>query len=269
MPEERDQPEILTLTPPAPEWVERLQGLYKLWDAAHARGAWARDLERRLTASPDASKSHDRFYVAPYGKQAAAALDVSRSPAFPGLGIVHRVFSHPTMRRKGLGRRLVDAAKRDFRASGGRLLILVAPSTGAAGAFYRGQGFGEAVRARDGETLFGWAARGRHVREALLRFLKHEPVRWRKAVPGDWAALVAWSALPGGRPGTQPAALLDAEWLETFERLREKGEKPFSLEVGVSRHGYVVAARASGEVPAWLATLAPQQKPPAAAQGPE
>jgi len=260
---ESSEPEILTLSPPAPEWIEPLHGLYKLWDAAHAGGVWARDLEWRLGSSEEASRSHDRFYVAPHGKQAAAALDVSRSPDFLGLGIAHRVFAHPTMRRKGLAGRLVEAAKHDFRRSRGRLLILVAPSTGPASDFYRGHGFGEAVRAKDGETLFGWAARGRHVREALLRFLKHEPVRWREATPGDWAALVAYSALSGGRPDAQPATLRDHEWAEVFEALRPE-KKPFTLEVGESRHGYVVSLRLSAgeesltaaKPPEWLVTLA-------------
>ncbi|MHC4199501.1 MAG: GNAT family N-acetyltransferase, partial [Planctomycetota bacterium] len=260
---EGDEQDILTLSPPAPEWTEPLHGLYKLWDAAHAGGVWARDLEWRLGSPGEASLSHDRFYVAPHGKQAAAALDVSRSPDFLGLGIAHRVFAHPTMRRKGLAGRLVEAAKQDFRRSRGRLLILVAPSTGPASDFYRGHSFGEAVRAKDGETLFGWAARGRHVREALLRFLKHEPVSWREATPGDWAALVAYSALPGGRPDSQPATLRDHEWAEVFEALRPE-KKPFTLEVGESRHGYVVSVRVSAgekpltaaKPPEWLVKLA-------------
>ena len=254
-------PEVVTVVPPAPEWTERLLGLYKLWDQANATGAWAADLERRLAGSSGSSgsskksASHDRFYVSPHGSQAAAALDVSRSESWPGLGIVHRVFTHPTVRKKGLAQALVSAAKRDFRGSGGRLLIVVGPSTGAAKAFYSSQGFGEIVRAADGEALYGWAARGRHVREALLRFLKQEPIRWRAATPADWAALVAWSSLPGGRPGHAPSTLLDIEWVETFERHASPEDK-FALEVAESRHGYVVDARASGEVPEWLAKVA-------------
>ncbi len=254
-------PEVVTVAPPAPEWTERLHGLYGLWDRANAVGAWAADLERRLAAPPRSKKSgssgsHDRFYVSPHGRQAAAALDVSRSESWPGLGIVHRVFTHPTMRRKGLARALVASAKRDFRGSRGRLLTVVGPSTGVAKDFYVGQGFSEIVRAADGEALYGWAARGRHVREALLRFLKQSPLRWRAATPADWAALVAWSSLPGGRPGYVPSTLLDIEWIEVFELLASP-EAKFALEVAESRHGYVVDARASGEAPEWLAKIAP------------
>jgi hypothetical protein len=269
-------PEVVTVVPPAPEWAERLQGLYGLWDRANAVGAWAEDLARRLAPPPKSRKSkksgkpkksaksrkpgaavsHDRFYVSPHGRQAAAALDVSRSESWPGLGIVHRVFTHPTMRRKGLARTLMAAAKRDFRSSRGRLLTVVGPSAGAARDFYVSQGFSEIVRAADGEALYGWAARGRHVREALLRFLKQSSLRWRPATPADWAALVAWSSLPGGRPGHVPQALLDIEWIEAFELLASPKAK-FTLEVAESRHGYVVDARASGEAPAWLAKIAP------------
>ncbi|MHC4247607.1 MAG: GNAT family N-acetyltransferase [Planctomycetota bacterium] len=257
MGEPANTPEVLTVVPPGPEWAKRLLGLYRLWDRANATGAWAADLVRRLAAPEGVSRpegSHDRFYVSPHGEQAAAALDVSRSESWPGLGIVHRVFTHPTMRRKGLARALMSAAKRDFKGSRGRLLTVVGPSTGVARGFYLSQGFSEIVRAADGEALYGWAARGRHVREALLRFLKQEPVAWRPATPADWAALVAWSALPGGRPGHVPATLLDIEWIEAFDLLALP-EGGFELEVAESRHGYVVDARASGEVPEWLAKV--------------
>ncbi len=247
--------DVVTLAPPAPEWTARLQGLYKLWDAAHAEGVWARDLAWRLSVEPATSKAHDRFYAIPYGQQVAAALEVSRSEGFTGLGLVHRVFTHPTMRRKGLARKLIDAAKRDFRASGGRMLVLIAPGAGPVRAFYDRVGFREVVRAADGEALLGWAARGRHVREALLRFEKHAVVRRRPVEAGDWAALAVWSSLPGGLAGERPATLADSEWIEVFEALRAE-EPPFSLEVGISRHGHVVDARATGEAPEWLARLA-------------
>jgi len=258
MGEASNTPEVVTVVPPSPDWAKRLLGLYRLWDTANASGAWAADLVARLAGPPGERRptgSHDRFYISPHGPQIAAALDVSRSESWPGLGIVHRVFTHPTMRRNGLSRALVSEAKRDFKNSRGRLLIVVGPSTGVAKKFYASQGFSEIVRAADGEALYGWAARGRHVREALLRFLKQEPVKWRPATPADWAALVAWSALPGGRPGHAPSTLLDIEWIEAFERLASEKDK-LALEVAESRHGYVVSARASGDVPAWLARVA-------------
>ena len=257
MGEAANTPEVVTVSPPAPEWAKRLLGLYRLWDRANASGAWAADLVRRLAGPPGVSRpagSHDRFYVSPHGPQAAAALDVSRSESWPGLGIVHRVFTHPTMRRKGLARTLISAAKRDFKSSRGRLLTVAAPSTGVAKDFYVSQGFSEIVRAADGETLYGWAARGRHVREALLKFLKQDPLKWRPATPADWAALVAWSSLPGGRPGHVPPTLLDIEWIEAFELLATP-EANLALEIAESRHGYVVDARASGDVPEWLAKV--------------
>ena len=278
------------VVPPAPEWAARLLGLYKLWDEAHARGRWARDLERRLSTPAERSHARDRFYVFPHGIQVAAALDVSRSADFAGLGIVHRVFTHPTMRRRGLARGLIEAANADFKAFGGRLLVVVAPGTGAAREFYASAGFAEVVRAADGEALLGWAARGRHVREAALRFLRHEPVRWRRPTPGDWAALVAWSVLPGGNPGASPATIPDGEWIDVFEHLDharsgveraarvepparacfrahadrrsggmgtvDAGGDAWSMEVGESRHGYVVAARATDGAPEWLGELA-------------
>jgi ribosomal protein S18 acetylase RimI-like enzyme len=249
--------ELATIIPPSAEWRPRLLELYRLWDSDHARGPWARDLERRLTG-PLPEGALDRFYWARHGEQAAAALDVTRSKGFPGLGLVHRVFTHPVMRRRGIGRDLVEFAKADFRASGGRLLLVVSPEGGTARAFYERAGFREVVRARDGESLMGWAARGRHVREALLRFLRHEPVRWRDAQPGDWAALVAWSSMPGGRPDAAPATVLDGEWIDALGHAGaddEEGERPgagFRLRVGESRHGYVVAVRAEGEPPQCL-----------------
>jgi GNAT superfamily N-acetyltransferase len=258
MGEAENTPEVVIIVPPSADGAKRLLGLYRLWDSANASGAWAADLVARL-AGPEGTwrptGSHDRFYVSPHGRQAAAALDVSRSASWPGLGIVHRVFTHPSMRRKGLAQALLSAAKADFKNSRGRLLSVAAPSTGAARDFYVSQGFSEIVRAADGETLFGWAARGRHVREALLRFLKAGHVKWRPATPADWAALVAWSSLPGGRPGHVPATLLDIEWIEAFERLATPDGK-LALEVAESRHGYVVDARASGDVPEWLAKVA-------------
>jgi ribosomal protein S18 acetylase RimI-like enzyme len=262
------KPEILVLSPPAPAEVEKLLRLYRLWDAAHAKGAWARDLARRLGVGQDGSV--DRFYVAPHGEKIAAALDVSRSEKRPGFGIVHRVFTHPKMRRVGMAAELIEKAKSDFRASGGRILLVVAPGGGRARAFYESRGFREVVRARDGEAMLGWAARGRHVREAVLRLLKHKPASWRPADAGDWAGLVAWAALPGGRPDVEPAGLLDAEWGGVFEQLAiqttlgnepgggedGRGDRTLLLEVGESKRGFVVAARASGAVPKWLGEVA-------------
>jgi GNAT superfamily N-acetyltransferase len=238
--------------PPAPELVDRLGGLYKLWDRDHARGDWFRDLSDRLSVR--CPESIDRFYHVPYESQIAAALDVSRSATFNGLGVIHRVFAHPTQRRLGLSRKLIDAARSDFKDSRGRLLILAAPEAGAARRFYSDLGFSEIVRARDGEILYGWAARGRHVREAALRFLKHDPVTWRPAHKGDWPGLLLWSSLPGGQPGAVPDTLLDVEWIGAFDSLG--GETPaFGLDVGESRHGYIVAIRTTGSPPAFLAGL--------------
>jgi ribosomal protein S18 acetylase RimI-like enzyme len=285
-----EKPDILVLAPPAPAEVKRLLGLYKLWDKAHAAGPWARDLALRLGVRQDGA--HDRFYLAPHGAKIAAALDVSRSERPPGVrsaagspkrgragrklpgtqsgsgfGVVHRVFTHPKMRRHGYAAELISRAKADFRAAGGRILLVVAPGSGRARAFYESQGFREIVRARDGEAMLGWAARGRHVREAALRMLKPKASTWRPADAGDWAGLIAYSALPGGRPDVRPETFLDAEWGEVFERLAiqralpdepEDGEakQKLVLEVGESRRGFVVAARASGAVPKWLKTVA-------------
>lgn len=256
-----DKHEILVLAPPAPAEVKRLLGLYKLWDRPHAEGTWARDLALRLGSGLEGA--HDRFYMLPHGRKIASALDVSRSERSPGFGIAHRVFTHPKMRRRGLASSLMARAKEDFRASGGRILLVVAPAGGAAGAFYAAQGFREVVRARDGEAMLGWAARGRHVREAVLRLLRQKLGSWRGADAGDWAGLVAHSSLPGGRPDAELDSFLDAEWGEVFERLAIQGTLPdepegeeagkkLVLEVGESRRGFIVAARATGAVPKWL-----------------
>ncbi len=260
-----EKPDILVLAPPAPAEVKRLLGLYKLWDKAHAEGPWARDLALRLGVEQDGA--HDRFYLAPQGAKIAAALDVSRSKMTTGFGAVHRVFTHPKMRRRGLAAELIARAKADFRAAGGRILLVVAPGSGRARAFYESQGFREIVRARDGEAILGWAARGRHVREAALRMLKPKASTWRPADAGDWAGLIAYSALPGGTPDVRPETFLDAEWGKVFERLaiqRALPDEPdvgqakekLVLEVGESRRGFVVAVRASGAVPKWLKTVA-------------
>jgi GNAT superfamily N-acetyltransferase len=243
---------LTVVEPPAPAWAERLFGLYRLWDREHATGAWRDDLSRRISTAQ--SGAIDRFYLVPYNDQVAAALDVTRSASLAGPGLVHRVFAHPTQRRKGLSRCLFDAVRAEFRGSGGRLLLLVAPEAGVARRFYGELGFHEIVRGADGEILFGWAARGRHVREAALRFMRHEPVRWREANAGDWAGLVLFSCIPHGDPGRIPATLRDVEWIEVFERLASP--KPgFGLEVGESRHGYVVAVKTEGAAPAWLEAL--------------
>jgi len=246
-------PRVLVLSPPAPEWLGPIRALYSLWDHSHARGEWAADLERRLLGRAGAG-SLDRFYLVTHGEQVAAALDVSRSADFGGLAIVHRVFTHPAARRKGLARSLLEAAKRDFLDACGRLLIVAAPGTGPAREFYSAQGFSEIVRAADGTSLLGWAARGRQVREALLRFLRQEPVSFRAARSGDWAALVAWSSLPGGRPDYSPPTILDSEWIGVLGGA--------GIEVGESRHGYIVAARpcaqggtAAPRRPEWLERL--------------
>lgn len=256
--------EIIAVAPPAPEWVERLLALYGLWDGAHASGPWARDLGLRLTLPPETTRSLDRFYVSPYGNEVAAALDVTRSSRFAGLAAVHRVFTHPAMRRKGLARGLVERAKSDFRAAGGRLLILVAPEKGPARSLYAEAGFQEVARASDGEALLAWPARGRQGREAALRFVRHPPVRWRPADMGDWASLVLATSLVGLR---EPRTVLDVEWIPVLAPLegdeehgapsRPRGE--WTLSVGESRHGYVVAARTRGPAPGWLRSVLPPE----------
>lgn len=141
--------EVLTLSPPAAEWLKPLRELYSLWDAPHARGEWASDLERRLLGRAGRS-SQDRFYIVPCGRQVASAMDVSRSANFAGLAAVHRVFTHPAARRRGYAQALFEAAKRDFAACGGRILLAVVPEKGSTREFYSAQGFSEVVRARDG-----------------------------------------------------------------------------------------------------------------------
>jgi hypothetical protein len=120
---------------------------------------------------------------------------------------------------------------------------------------YASLGFSEVTRAADGEILFGWAARGRHVREAALRFLKHAPVSWRPATAGDWASLLLYSSLPGGRPDRAPQTLRDEDWIDVMHALTAAKPKA-TLELGESRHGYVVAVRGTGELPEWLEACA-------------
>lgn len=234
--------EALRIDPPAPEWEERLLALYRLWDRPHGSGLWARDLKARLAGL---AGTRDRFYAVPHGPQAAAALDVTVSPHLPALGIVHRVFTHPAARKKGLSLALLESAKTDFKALGGRMLLVNAPAEGAARGLYARAGFLEFASERD-DVLLGWPARGRRTKASLMRLLTKKPVTWREAIPGDWAGLVAWSILGSG------GGILDGEWIELFELQREK---KLSLRVGESGHGYIVRLQAAGELPARLSGL--------------
>jgi GNAT superfamily N-acetyltransferase len=112
--------EIITLHPPVREWVRPLLSMYSYWDEAHRSGVWAEDLRYRL----EGKGGRDAFHVALDGTVPVAALDISASRAEARVASIHRVFTNPYYRHRGLARRLLSRALEHFGASGGELLML-------------------------------------------------------------------------------------------------------------------------------------------------
>jgi GNAT superfamily N-acetyltransferase len=134
--------EIITLYPPVREWIRPLLSMYSYWDEAHRAGIWAEDLHYRL----EGRGGRDVFYVALDGTIPVAALDLSSSRADIRVGCIHRVFTNPYYRHRGLARRLLTRACEQFGSSGGELLMLNTGWDTSAHQLYQEYGFREMRR---------------------------------------------------------------------------------------------------------------------------
>jgi GNAT superfamily N-acetyltransferase len=134
--------EIITLFPPAREWIRPLLSMYSYWDEAHRSGIWADDLRSRL----EGRGGQDAFFVALDGSVPVAALDLCRSRADPRVGCIHRVFTNPYYRHRGLAGRLLSRACEHFETGGGEWLMLNTGWDTSAHHLYREFGFQEMRR---------------------------------------------------------------------------------------------------------------------------
>lgn len=134
--------EIITLHPPVREWIRPLLSMYSYWDEAHRSGIWAEDLRFRL----EGRGGRDVFYAALDGTIPVAALDLSSSQADIRVGSIHRVFTNPYYRHRGLARRLLARACEQFGANGGELLMLNTGWDTSAYQLYQEFGFREIRR---------------------------------------------------------------------------------------------------------------------------
>ena len=134
--------EIISLHPPVREWIRPLLSMYSYWDEAHRSGIWAEDLRYRL----EGKGGRDVFHVALDGTIPVAALDVSSSRADVRVGCIHRVFTNPYYRHRGLARKLLARACEQFGSSGGELLMLNTGWDTSAYQLYQEFGFREMRR---------------------------------------------------------------------------------------------------------------------------
>ena len=134
--------EIISLHPPVREWIRPLLSMYSYWDEAHRSGIWAEDLRSRL----EGKGGQDLFHVALDGTIPVAALDVSSSQADTRVGCIHRVFTNPYYRHRGLARKLLARACAQFGSSGGELLMLNTGWDTSAYQLYQEFGFREMRR---------------------------------------------------------------------------------------------------------------------------
>lgn len=180
--------EIITLHPPVREWIRPLLSMYSYWDEAHRSGIWAEDLRYRL----EGKGGNDVFHVALDGTIPVAALDLSCSRADMRVGCIHRVFTNPYYRHRGLARRLLDRALEQFRSGGGELLMLNTGWDTSAYQLYREFGFQEIRRDpwSDG-VLMGRTMSGAAIADWSTHYF--EPTDQVKAVQLDgrhWAPLM-------------------------------------------------------------------------------
>jgi GNAT superfamily N-acetyltransferase len=134
--------EIITLFAPAREWIRPLLSMYSYWDEAHRSGIWADDLRSRL----EGRGGRDAFFVALDGSVPVAALDLSCSQADVRVGCIHRVFTNPYYRHRGLAGRLLSRACEHFESEGGELLMLNTGWDTSAYQLYQEFGFEEMRR---------------------------------------------------------------------------------------------------------------------------
>jgi GNAT superfamily N-acetyltransferase len=180
--------EIITLRPPVREWVRPLMSMYSYWDEAHRSGVWAEDLRRRL----EGKGGRDVFHVALDGAAPVAALDVSCSRADVRVSCIHRVFTNPYYRHRGLARRLVERALGHFESGGGELLMLNTGWDTSAHHLYGEFGFQEIRRDpwSDG-VLMGRTMSGQSIAHWAESYFR--PADSVNAVPldaGHWAPLM-------------------------------------------------------------------------------
>jgi GNAT superfamily N-acetyltransferase len=180
--------EIITLHPPVREWIRPLLSMYSYWDEEHRSGIWAEDLRNRL----EGKGGRDVFYVALDGTVPIAALDLSASQADPRVACIHRVFTNPYYRHRGLARRLLGRACEQFGADGGELLMLNTGWDTSAHQLYREFGFRELRRDPWSEgVLMGRTMRGMPVSDWSRQYF--QPTDQVKVVQLDgrhWAPLM-------------------------------------------------------------------------------
>lgn len=180
--------EVITLCPPVREWIRPLLSMYSYWDEAHRSGIWAEDLRSRL----EGRGGKDVFYVALDGTVPVAALDLSSSQADARVGSIHRVFTNPYYRHRGLARKLLSRASEQFSAIGGELLMLNTGWDTSAYQLYQEHGFIELRRDpwSDG-VLMGRTMSGSSIPEWTAGYFQPtDQVRVVQLDAGHWAPLM-------------------------------------------------------------------------------
>lgn len=180
--------ELIMLHPPVREWIRPLLSMYSYWDEAHRSGIWAEDLRYRL----EGKGGNDVFHVALDGTIPVAALDLACSRADVRVGCIHRLFTNPYYRHRGLARRLLARAVEQFRADGGEMLMLNTGWDASAHQLYLEFGFQEMRRDpwSDG-VLMGRTMDGTPLADWCQRYF--EPTDQVNTVPLDgrhWAPLM-------------------------------------------------------------------------------
>ncbi|MCC6729856.1 MAG: GNAT family N-acetyltransferase [Chthonomonadales bacterium] len=137
----------------------------------HKGGEWQHHIASALAGGADSLET--RFYVGALGEELVANVMTVESL---GVGILGHVFTRPEHRRKGICQTLLGAALADFRARGGRSLLLGTGFESPPYWIYHGFGF-------------------RSVRGGFMRYTVGHP--------GEFAA--RWFA-------PRPASVVEARW---------------------------------------------------------
>ena len=111
---------IHELRAPLGAGAEALATFWGSWDADHATGRYAHDIETRLAAREDIG---DRWYVATTIEGIVCALELSRSNRIPHLGSLHHILSAANRREQGLARHVLEVALDRFSSDGGQALL--------------------------------------------------------------------------------------------------------------------------------------------------
>lgn len=179
---------IMTLRPPAKEWVQPLRSLYSYWDQARQFGTWIEDLCYRL----EGKGGRDIFHVAMDKSNPVAALDVSSSRMDMRVGCAHRLFVHPDYRHQGVERELLKHAFEQFRTDGGQFLMLNSRWDTSLHHLYQEFGFQEMRRDpwSDG-VLMGRTVSGQSIDHwAKAYFQADEANKVVQLTSGHWASLM-------------------------------------------------------------------------------